>query len=399
MNLRHLIALRYLRSQGSHSVINLISRVSIVAMAVPVAAMIVLMSVFNGLEQMTRQHLSAIDADLKATPVRGTTLPVEPSLIAAIAAYPQVESLSASLEQSALIESGQSRTIATVKGIDTLYRRVVPIAERVVEGSFTTQLDERDCLVAGSGVINSLGLGRNCIGRTLGLYAINRSRFSSLLPLGGYTHQALPLTGIISLDESNAHRIFTSLRSAQALFNYPDRISALELKIAETADEKATQRLVEKALGEEWRVMTRHQSNSIYRLMAAEKWGVFFIATIVLAIASLSIVGTLVMMIIDKRDDVATLRTLGMQQHKIMALFTTEGHIMAAISLVLGLVLGITLTLLQEHLGLVRLNASTLLVDAYPVALQWGDVVLTTICYMAVACVITRLTVRRMLKN
>lgn len=399
MNVRHLIALRHLRSKGSHAVINLISRVSIVAMAVPVAAMVVLMSVFNGLEQMTRLHYTAVDADLKMVPQRGTTLVAEPSLIEQIAAIEGTGSLTLSLEQTAVIESGQSRSIATIRGVDTHYTQVVPIAERIVVGTFTTQSDERDCLVAGAGVINDLGLGRNSLGRTLSLYAISRARFSSLLPVGGFTRRDMPLTGIFALDESNAHKVFTSLRAAQELFNYPDRISAIEIAVAEGAEPSKVAERIEEVAGREWRVMTREESNSIYRLMAAEKWGVFFIAAIVLAIASLSIVGTLVMMIIDKRDDISTLRTMGMGRKQTMAVFATEGHIMALASLAIGLVAGIALTLLQQHCGIVRLNAASLMVDAYPMELQWGDVALTTICYLAVAWVITHLTVRRMLKE
>ncbi len=399
MNVRHLIALRHLRSKGSHAVINLISRVSIVAMAVPVAAMIVLMSVFNGLEQMTRQHYTAIDADLKMVPRRGTTLTIEPALLTQLRATEGIGQVALSLEQTAVVESGEGRSIAMVKGIDTNYVRVVPIAERLLLGTFTTQADERDCLVAGAGVINDLGLGRNSLGRTLSLYAISRARFSSLLPVGGFTRRDMPLTGIFSLDESNAYKAFTSLRAAQELFNYPDRISTIEIALTSGVNADKVADEIEKFAGDEWRVMTREESNSIYRLMAAEKWGVFFIAAIVLAIASLSIVGTLVMMIIDKRDDVQTLRTLGMNRGQIMSLFAAEGHIMALASLVLGLVLGITLTLLQQWAGIVQLNATTLMVDAYPVELQWGDVVLTTLCFLAVAWVITRLTVGRMLKD
>lgn len=399
MNVRHLIALRHLRSKGSHAVINLISRVSIVAMAVPVAAMIVLMSVFNGLEQMTRQHYTAIDADLKMVPRRGTTLTIEPALLTQLRATEGIGQVALSLEQTAVVESGEGRSIAMVKGIDTNYVQVVPIAERLLLGTFTTQADERDCLVAGAGVINDLGLGRNSLGRTLSLYAISRARFSSLLPVGGFTRRDMPLTGIFSLDESNAYKAFTSLRAAQELFNYPDRISTIEIALTSGVNADKVADEIEKFAGNEWRVMTREESNSIYRLMAAEKWGVFFIAAIVLAIASLSIVGTLVMMIIDKRDDVQTLRTLGMNRGQIMSLFAAEGHIMALASLVLGLVLGITLTLLQQWAGIVQLNATTLMVDAYPVELQWGDVVLTTLCFLAVAWVITRLTVGRMLKD
>ena len=381
MNLARFIARRYMRSHASHTVINHISRVSIIAMAAPVAAMIVLMSVFNGLEDMTRRLYVAVDADVKVLPAEGTTFVADDALFDAIGSVEGVECFAAVLEQGALVEYDGSRTIVRVKGVDSLYKRVVPIAERVV---------------AGYGVIYSLQLSRGTLGKELSLYAINRTRFSSLLPVGGYTRRDMPLTGVFSVDESYANTIYTSLRGAQQLFNYPDRLSAVEVRVREGADADAVAEALQERLPDR-RVQTREQGNSIYRLMALEKWGVFFIAALILAIASLSIVGTLVMVIIDKRDDVATLRTMGMTTPQVRDIFLAEGHIMARWSMVIGVVVGVALALCQQYFGLVRLNAATLMVDAYPVRLNIVDVVFTVAIYMAISSVITRLTVRRMI--
>ncbi len=396
MNLARFIARRYMRSHASHTVINHISRVSIIAMAAPVAAMIVLMSVFNGLEDMTRRLYVAVDADVKVLPAEGTTFVADDALFDAIGSVEGVECFAAVLEQGALVEYDGSRTIVRVKGVDSLYKRVVPIAERVVAGTFTTQMEQNDCLVAGYGVIYSLQLSRGTLGKELSLYAINRTRFSSLLPVGGYTRRDMPLTGVFSVDESYANTIYTSLRGAQQLFNYPDRLSAVEVRVREGADADAVAEALQERLPDR-RVQTREQGNSIYRLMALEKWGVFFIAALILAIASLSIVGTLVMVIIDKRDDVATLRTMGMTTPQVRDIFLAEGHIMARWSMVIGVVVGVALALCQQYFGLVRLNAATLMVDAYPVRLNIVDVVFTVAIYMAISSVITRLTVRRMI--
>ncbi len=396
MNLARFIARRYMRSQNSHTVINHISRVSIIAMAAPVAAMIVLMSVFNGLEDMTRRLYVAVDADVKVLPAEGTTFTADDALFATIGSVEGVECFAAVLEQGALAEYDGSRTIVRVKGVDSLYKRVVPIAERVVAGTFTTQMEQNDCMVAGYGVIYSLQLSRGTLGKELSLYAINRARFSSLLPVGGYTRRDMPLTGVFSVDESYANTIYTSLRGAQQLFNYPDRLSAVEVRVREGADADAVAERLREMLPDR-RVQTREQGNSIYRLMALEKWGVFFIAALILAIASLSIVGTLVMVIIDKRDDVATLRTMGMTTPQVRDIFLAEGHIMARWSMVIGVVVGVALALCQQYFGFVQLNATTLMVDAYPVRLNIVDVVCTVVIYMAISSVITRLTVRRMI--
>ena len=198
--------------------------------------------------------------------------------------------------------------------------------------------------------------------------------------------------------KSNGDVVFTSLRGAQALFNYPERISAVELNVAGEDLDRVKSALLS-SLGEEFEIKTRYESNSIYRLMALEKWGVFLIAAIVLAIASLSIVGTLVMIIIDKRDDVETLRTMGLSEKGLRGIFTAEGYIMALVSLTLGVVIGVGLSLIQQYFGIVQLNTVTLMVDAYPVELRLADVAMTVVAYAVIAVVITHLTVNSMMRQ
>lgn len=396
-SLRYLVAARYIRSRKSHSVINIISGVSVMAMATPVAAMIVLLSVFNGLEGMVRQLYRAVDPDITVTPAEGTTFAVADVDTAALRAVGGVEALSFVLEQGAMAEAGGRMTITSVKGVDGAYADVVPIAGQVFAGTFTVALDEQDCIVAGHGVAQELQLSRQATGAPVRLYAINRARISSLLPVGGYTRREMPVAGIYAVDEQTGERVLTSLRAAQRLFNYPGRASGIEVRVAEGADADAVARRLQAAAGEGMRVLTREQGNSIYRLMALEKWGVFLVAALVLAVASLSIVGTLVMVIIDKRDEIRTLRTMGADSRLVRGIFTGEGELLAAVSLVAGLAAGVLLTLAQQYWGVVRIDAQTLMIDAYPVELHLADVLLTAAAYSAVAWSIVRLTVNGML--
>ncbi len=400
LDLKYLIAARYVRSPKSHSVINIISGVSIVAMAVPVAAIILLLSIFNGLERMTTELYSAVDADMKLTPASGTTFPIESLDTAALRSTSGVETFTLQLEQSALAEYDGRQSIVSIKGVEPTLRDVIPIEQHLRAGSFITELDESDCIVLAHGVAHDLGvLRQNALGEQISLYAINRKRISSLLPVGGYTRRELPVVGLYAIDQNNSSSAYTSLRAAQRLLNYPGRASSVELKLKPDANPKAVKQALQEQLGAEFRVQTRYESNSIYRLMALEKWGVFAVAMMVMAIASLSVVGTLVMVIIDKRDDIATLRTLGAKQSLVQAIFANEGRLMALISLTMGVVIGIILTLTQQYLGVVRLNTSTLLVDAYPVELHLWDVVATIAAYTTIAHIIIRVTVRQTLKT
>ena len=204
MRLDLLIAARYIRSPKSHSVINIISVVSVVAMAVPVAAIILLLSIFNGLEQMTSELYQAIDADLRLTPKQGTTLHLSQLDTALIRKTDGVAHLSLMLEQSALAEANQCQTLVSVKGVDENYCNVVTIKDKMQSGLFTTSFDGNGCIVAAHGAAHDLGLLRhNSIGEQISLYTINRKRFSSILPVGGFSRCDMPMTGIVVIDQQN----------------------------------------------------------------------------------------------------------------------------------------------------------------------------------------------------
>jgi lipoprotein-releasing system permease protein len=399
-SLKYLIAGRYVRSPKSHSVINMISAVSIVAMAIPVAAIILLLSIFNGLERMALDNLKSVDPDLSITPREGTTFRVEELPSALLDDLADVEQYSFILEQSALAQMGASRAVVQVRGVDEGYTSVVPVAKNILVGEFTTRAEENDYVVAAHGVMQDLSsLRTTAIGESMQLYAINRTRISTLLPVGGYTRRELPIAGIYSIDEDNRSLVITSLKAAQSLFNYADRASAVEIRLREGASPLRLAEQLQAAVGEHFDVRTREQRNSIYRLMAIEKWGVFCIAVLVMIVASLSIVGTLVMVIIDKRDDVRTLRTIGARRDFVRDIFTAEGLLMALLSLVLGLVLGAGLALLQQHFGFVGIDAQTLQVNAYPVEVHLQDILLTVVAYAAVSYIVVKLTVRALMRD
>lgn len=397
--LPYFIAGRYLRSRKSHSVINIISGVSVAAMATPVAAMVILLSVFNGLEGMVRTLYRAVDADITIRAAEGTVFDVAAVDTAAIRAAEGVETLSLVLEQGAMAEVGDRRTIVRLRGVERTYEDVVPVAQTIYGGTFAVGVDDSRSVVLGHRTAQELGMSRQAAGDMVTLYAINRTRFSSLLPVGGYTLRTLPVAGFYSIDDENGDVAYVALDVAQDMFNYEGRASSVAVKLAAGADADAVAERLQRIAGEGMEVLTRERSNSIYRLMALEKWGVFAVALIVLVVASLTVVGTIVMIMIDKRDDAATLRMMGASRATVRDIFVGEGHLLAGVSLVLGVAAGVGLTLLQQTVGLVRLQTATLMVDIYPVELHAADVLLTAAAYIVVAHVVTRLTVGAMLKD
>ena len=397
--LPYFIAGRYLRSRKSHSVINIISGVSVAAMATPVAAMVILLSVFNGLEDMVRTLYRAVDADITIRAAEGTIFDAAAVDTAAIRAAEGVETLSLVLEQGAMAEVGDRRMIVRLRGVERTYEDVVPVAQTIYGGTFAVGVDDSRSVVLGHRTAQELGMSRQAAGDMVTLYAINRTRFSSLLPVGGYTRRTLPVAGFYSIDDENGDVAYVALDVAQDMFNYEGRASSVAVKLAAGADADAVAERLQRIAGEGMEVLTRERSNSIYRLMALEKWGVFAVALIVLVVASLTVVGTIVMIMIDKRDDAATLRMMGASRATVRDIFVGEGHLLAGVSLVLGVAAGVGLTLLQQTVGLVRLQTATLMVDIYPVELHAADVLLTAAAYIVVAHVVTRLTVGAMLKD
>lgn len=398
--LPYLFARRYLFSRHSRSVVNLISGLSVAAVAMPVAAMIILLSVFNGFEALVRSMYSAFDPDLSLTPRQGQTFRAEDVDTAAIRRIEGVAALSFTLEQSALLEHGGRQATATVRGVDDAYGEVFPLDEAVTTGDGRVRLGDLDRLVVGQAMAHQLGV-RSLADADVTLYAVRRGQFSSLLPMANYTRRTIPVVGAFSLDlETEKQYVLAPLRLAQELFDYPSLASALVVRLAPGTDFGAMKRRVEAVAGEDFRVRTRDELRaSFYRIMTYEKWGIFFIALLVLLVASFSVVGALSMLIVEKRRDRATLGALGADTALLRAIFRGEGYLICCLGALAGVVIGVGASLLQQHFGLIEIPAETFLTKSYPVQFRLADLAAVLAAFSVVAVVLCRLTVRSMIKN
>lgn len=398
--LARFFARRYLFSPKSHSVINLIAGVSVFSFAMPVAAMIILLSVLNGFGEFAKGMSSSFDADLRISAREGQTFAVEDLDSTALARIPGVEAVSYILEQEVLFEHNGLQTMATLRGVDDAYAEVFPIAATVVTGSWGVRLGDIDRLILGYEMARSLGI-RTAVDLDVAVYVLRRGSFSSLLPVDGYTVRHLDVGGLFSLDIENERKYgLTSLRAAQELFDHPGRVSALTLRVADGADREQVRREVEQIAGDDFTVRTRDEMNALFfRLVAFEKWGVFFISLLVLVLASFSVVGTLVMLMIEKRDDVATLRALGGDTRLVRSIFVHEGVLIGSLGAAIGAVLGVGFCLVQQYFGIIQIPIDTLLLKSYPVELRWADLVVVATAFGVVIVVISQLTVRSVMKN
>lgn len=394
------IARRYLFSPKSHSVINRIAALSVVAVAMPVAAMIILLSVFNGFEGLIRTMTTAFDPDLTVTARQGTTFPVSELDTAALRHVEGIRALSFVLEQGALFEHGGRQATVTVRGVDDAYGEVLPIAETITSGAYGVRLGDLEQLVLGQSMAYQLGI-RSLADADVAIYALRRGSFSSLLPAANFTRRTVPVKGVFTLDlDTEQQYALISLRLAQELFSYPGRASALLVAAAPGADAAAVKRAVAAVAGERFRVRTRYELKaSFYDIMTYEKWGIFFISLLVLAIASFSVVGALTMLILDKRRDIGTLRALGADTRFLRAVFRSEGSLICALGAGIGVILGVGASLVQQHFGLIEIPAETFLMKSYPVEFRLTDLAAVLAAFAAVATLVSDLTVRSMIKK
>ena len=393
-------ARRYLFSRKSHSVINIIACVSTLSVAVPVAAMIVLLSVFNGFESLVRSMSSTFDADIAVSAAVGGSFDTDDVDIGRIAAVEGVRAVSFVTELSVLLSYKGRRTTATLKGVDDSYAEVVPVDATVTAGRGGVKTGDIDRAVVGQGVAYALGI-RSLVDADVDVYALSRNTFSSIVPFDNYRRVSLPVGGVFALDAAtDGQYVLTSLRAAQRLFGSDSRATALEIGVGEGADTERVRRAVADIAGDGFRVRTREEKNAtIYGIMRAEKWGIFFISLLVRVIAAFSIVGTLAMRVIEKRGDVRTLAAMGADKRFIRSIFIGEGTLVSGIGAAAGVVAGVGLCLAQQYFGIITIPADTFLVTDYPVELHAADLLAVVAAMAAVTQAVSRLTVGAMIKQ
>ena len=391
-------ALRYLTSRKSHSVINIIATVSLVAVVVPVAAMVILLSVFNGFEALVRDLYKVVDADIEITAERG--IPLEDAKLQSdIAAVEGVEALSFVIERQAMLSYRDNRVAVTLRGVDTNYRKVVPIDEHIAIGNADVEWGDFDRLLVGEGVTYELGL-YSMVAGDVEVFSLGGGSIGSLLPVVAMNRERMDVCGSFVIDQQHASSFaLTSLRAAQRIFNR-ERADKVLVKVAEGASHRNVASSLSNCLGEGYEVTLREDKNEgFYAIMRYEKWAIFFVSLLVLIIASLSIIGTVIMLILEKRDEERTLLAIGADKGFIRGIFVREGLLLSGVGGAIGLVLGVAVTLAQQHFGFVKMPNGNFLVENYPVELQAGDLVVIFVVFVAVALAVSTLATSTMIKR
>lgn len=390
------ISRRYMFSPKSHSVINIISMVSVIAVAIPTAAMIILLAMFGGISQTIDTLYKSVDADIEILASRGQTFDAEAISIEELLSTKGIKHCAPYLEQSIVATTAQHRTTLTLRGIDSSYHSVLPVSDFVYRGSVNN-------LSAGKIVLGTAAaytLGAQSVGHPVELYALNRRQLSSLLPTSGFSRKKAEVAAVVSINaEIDAELALAELGFTQSLLNYPGRISSIAIKLDEGYTPEAVQQSLREALGEEFTVRTRNEKNaSMNALIRLERFAIILIGSFIAIVAAFSIVGAVIMLITEKRRDIATLRSMGGNQRLIRNIFVGEGMLLTLLGCLIGLGIGIGFTLGQEYFGWVKIPGN-MIFESYPVELTMGDVVMVAMVVMVAGWIISRLTVGAKLRR
>ena len=392
MNFPFYIARRYLFSKKSTHAINIISGIAVVGVAVATMALLVTLSVFNGFHDLVASLFTQMDPQLKVTPVEGKSAPADDPVLVKIRSLSAVEVATECLEDQALAVYSGRQLMVKVKGVADNFDSLTHIRE-ILEGDgvFELHAADIDYGIPGLAVAYELGMGYT-YEKPLKIYAPRREgQLNMANPTDGFVADELYSPGVVFCmrqGKYDRHYILTSLRFTRRLFNQEGRLSSLELRLKPGSDFEQVKRQIHQLAGGRYQVLDRYeQQGDTYRIMRIEKLIAYVFLTFILIIACFNIIGSLSMLIIDKRDDVVTLRNLGATERQIIKVFLFEGRMISCLGAVIGVVVGLLLCWLQQQYGLVRLGSSegNFIVDAYPVSVHPLDVVLVFVTVLAVA--------------
>jgi len=391
MNFPFYIARRYLFSKKSTNAINIISAISAIGVAVATMALVVTLSVFNGFHDMVASFFTQMDPQLKVTPLRGKTADAADPILQRIRQLPAVDVATECLEDQALAVYGDRQVMVRLKGVDDNFDQLTHIRE-ILEGDGTFELHAADMHygILGIGVAYQLGMGYEFL-QPLHIYAPRREGQLNLAnPSDGFVEDELFSPGVlfcVKQSKYDKNYIITSLAFTRQLFDQPGRLSSLELRLKPGSDFDRVKSDIRQLCGGRYQVQDRfEQQEDTFRIMKIEKLIAYIFLTFILVIACFNIIGSLSMLIIDKRDDVVTLRNLGASDRQIACVFLFEGRMISFLGALVGTLVGLLLCWLQQQYGLVRLGTSegSFVVDAYPVSVHPWDVVLIFVTVVAV---------------
>lgn len=399
MHLPLFIARRYLFAKKSHNVINIISAISAVGMAIGTAALIIILSIYNGFDELVKSTLSNVEPDILISPAKGKVFIPNGETFDRIRQNPLIDEYDLILQENVFVDYDGHQGIAKAKGVDSAFEAESPLAEHITNGEFSLHKGQLPQMVVGAGLAYKMGMNPAFLASAELYFPIRDRNFSLANPAASIETVRMRPSGIFSVNQQiDDDLMIVPIEEMRKLLGYEEEVSGVEIRLAEGStakDIRSAIKHIQKELGPEFKVLDRFRQNpSLYKMMRYEKAAIFLILIFVIIIIALNIFGSITMLIIEKKDDIETYRSLGATDQMLRRTFTLEGWLISLLGLAAGLVIGIGFSLAQQHFGFIKMPGS-FLVNAYPVILQWQDVLATIAGVALIGYIIALLPVRR----
>lgn len=389
MNFPFYIARRYLFSKKSHNAINVISLISVCGVVIATTALVCALSVYNGFNDLVSSLFSHFDPQLKVTAKYGKVFDPNCSEIAQVKALPEIESYCAVLQDNALIKYKDRQEIGVIKGVDDNFSHLVDLDSVLIDGEFILSDEVTNYATLGIGLASHLGIKAGFVS-PIEIYVPKRDQQVNMAnPATSFNLEYTFISSVFRIDQQvyDDYYMIIPLQTARTLLNYENEISALELKVKDGASLSTVAKQIKQLLGDKFEVKNRfEQQEASFKMMQIEKWVTFLILCFILAIALFNIVGSLSMLMIEKKDDVETLRNMGANDRQIQQIFLFEGWMISGFGALLGILVGVVLCWMQQAFGLIRLGdaAGSFIIDAYPVHILLLDILTVFLTVLAI---------------
>src|ERR1700754_3085819 len=395
-----LFAWRYFRAKKSTNAINIISWVSMTAIVVGSAALILVLSVFNGFEGLVKSLYSSFYPDMKISPLTGKTLTLTPDQLQQLGTVKGIKAFSLIAEDKAILENDSARWAAYLKGVDRNYTRVSGVGEHVEKGTFDLGTEDHPLAILGSGVEYALHLEADRALLPVGVYIFKKGNGVDYTsdPTMSLSHESMAIAGRFRIQQDfDDNYVITNMAFVKRMLGLqPNEYSGVELSVNDSTQTELVRQQLVQILGKNYRIQTRYEQNqNLYGVMGAEKWFIYIMLTMILIVAAFNMVGALTMLVWEKQKDIHVLKALGASNGLVQKIFLSEGILLGVMGGVAGMLLALVTCLLQIKYKLIPLQGDSFLIDYYPVKLVPTDFVLVLSTILVVALLASWIPARK----
>lgn len=384
-----IFAWRYFKAKKTTNAINIIAWVSVLAIAVGTASLIILLSVFNGFEDLVKSLYADFYTDLKVSAAKGNSIAFSKDQLQKLQKIPKVKAYSMVMEEKALLQNGEPLSLVYLKGVDTQYAHVTGVAHKLIKGTFNLGTASKPFAVLGSGIENALQIQSDRSIIPLTIYLPKRGiSINTSDPIQSLSSDNINTSGTFAIQQDFDNKyVITNVDFVKRMLNLPDNeYGGVEITLTDATQDQSVKKKLEEIFGAKYLVQTRYEQNkSLYSVMRVEKWAIYIMLSLILVVAAFTMIGALTMLVLEKQKDIQVLKALGMDNSLVLKIFLSEGILLATVGGIIGVGLAIFICWLQVNYKLVKLQGSSFLIDYYPVKLVASDflLVLSTVFLVA----------------